>query len=85
MSGFCKTHNRQMSELRFKQCHDEPGYFEVFQKPPVRNAPGRMRGLGDLIAKVADFTGISRLIGKNCGCRKRQDKLNKLVPFGKKE
>lgn len=31
-SGFCKTHNRHMSEVRFQECRDKPGYFEVFQE-----------------------------------------------------
>lgn len=41
-----------------------------------------MRGLGDLIAKVAD--PIARAIGLDkakCGCAKRQEALNKAVPF----
>lgn len=41
-----------------------------------------MRGLGDLVAKVAD--PIARAIGldkSKCGCAKRQEALNRLVPF----
>ena len=47
-----------------------------------------IRGLGDLVQLVTDATGISWLTkriakarGKDCGCGKRRDKLNKLVPF----
>ena len=29
--GFCKTHDRYMNEVRFLECRDKPGYFEVFQ------------------------------------------------------
>ena len=50
-----------------------------------------MRGLGDLVEKVTSKTGIkavvdkiSKVTGKDCGCRKRRDKLNKAVPFGGK-
>jgi hypothetical protein len=41
-----------------------------------------VRGLGDLVAKVAK--PIAKAIGKdpNCpGCKKRQEKLNALVPL----
>ena len=44
-----------------------------------------MRGAGDLVEMVADKTGIKSLVekvtGKDCGCNKRRDILNKLVPF----
>jgi hypothetical protein len=40
----------------------------------------KMRGLGDVIAKVTKAFGIKPCIG----CSKRQAKLNKLVPFGDK-
>ena len=53
--------------------------------------PPSMRGLGDLVEKVTSKTGIkavvdkiSKVTGKDCGCGKRRDKLNKAVPFGGK-
>lgn len=30
-AGYCSTHRRWMSELRHRQCRDEPGYFQAFQ------------------------------------------------------
>ena len=37
------------------------------------------KGLGDTIKKVTDKLGISQ-----CGgCKKRQEKLNRLFPYGK--
>ncbi len=30
--GFCKTHNRHMSDVRHNECKNKPGYFEVFQE-----------------------------------------------------
>jgi hypothetical protein len=43
--------------------------------------------LGDCCADLTHFTGLDRLAalytqttGKDCGCKKRQDWLNKLVP-----
>lgn len=44
--------------------------------------PHGLRGLGDLVALVAE--PIGRAIGLDkakCGCAKRQDALNRLVPF----
>tara|TARA_Y100000593_G_scaffold88200_1_gene170044 strand:- start:178 stop:459 length:282 start_codon:yes stop_codon:yes gene_type:complete len=41
----------------------------------------QIRGAGDLIAKVTDAAGI-----KKCGgCQKRQKKLNKWIPFGRRK
>ena len=60
-----------------------------FDIPDGRNMPKRpMRGLGDAVARVAkpiaravDRLGMTKLA--SCGgCKKRQEKLNKLVPFG---
>ena len=59
-------------------------------KPPIKPQPwsappASLRGLGDLVEKVTEKTGIKSLVekvtGKDCGCGKRRDKLNKLVPF----
>jgi hypothetical protein len=51
-----------------------------------------MRGLGDLVEKVTTKTGIKAVVdkvakvtGKDCGCGKRRDKLNQLVPFKKED
>ena len=53
---------------------------------------GPSRGLGDSIAKFTKFTGINNLaqIGakavgkKDCGCKNRQEALNKAFPYNKK-
>jgi hypothetical protein len=50
-------------------------------------------GLGDTIAKITHFFGIdvlaekiAKLIGKeDCGCTRRKDKLNKIIPYKKKD
>lgn len=51
----------------------------------------KSRGLGDTIAKVTKTTGIKSIVdkvasatGKDCGCSKRQDTLNRLFPYVKK-
>jgi hypothetical protein len=43
--------------------------------------PKKIKGAGDLIATVTDALGIEQCDG----CKKRQDKLNKLIPFGTKD
>ncbi len=47
------------------------------------------KGLGDTVAAITEATGIKALVktlfGPDCGCDARQEKLNKLVPYGKKE
>lgn len=50
-------------------------------------------GLGDIIAKITHATGVDKLaegvahlVGeKDCGCNKRREALNELVPFKKKQ
>jgi hypothetical protein len=48
------------------------------------------RGLGDTVAKLTHATGIDRLAkaytrmtGRDCGCDKRQVKLNRIKPYGR--
>jgi hypothetical protein len=56
--------------------------------PPV--PPCKSRGLGDTIAKFARATGIaqavetvSKITGRPCGCKERQEALNRAVPYQK--
>jgi hypothetical protein len=49
-----------------------------------------MEGLGDVIEKVVDSTGISYAVKrvtrkKGCGCAARKAKLNELFPFKQQE
>lgn len=46
---------------------------------PIQNAS---RGLGDTVAKVTKAIGIKQKPG--CGCAKRQEILNRLVPYKQK-
>lgn len=46
------------------------------------------RGLGDVVADFTKATGLDKLAekyeevtGKECGCRKRRETLNRLVPL----
>ena len=46
----------------------------------------KSKGLGDSIEKITRATGIKKavsfLLGEDCGCKERQEWLNKLVPYG---
>lgn len=47
------------------------------------------RGLGDTVRKVTEATKVDKLVEKttaavgidDCGCSKRQEKLNKIFPY----
>ena len=47
----------------------------------------KSKGLGDSIEKVFKATGIDKVakkvLGEDCGCDERKEKLNKLFPYGK--
>jgi len=49
----------------------------------------KQKGLGDTVAAITEATGIKAVVkalfGPDCGCELRQEKLNKLVPYGKKD
>ena len=51
----------------------------------------KSKGLGDTIEKITKATGIKKVVntiskatGKDCGCNKKKDKLNKLFPYNYK-
>ena len=50
----------------------------------------KSKGLGDSIEKITKATGIkkvvetvNKVVGKDCGCGKRKDTLNRLFPYNK--
>ena len=50
------------------------------------------QGLGDTVENITKATGIKKVtdavfgaLNKDCGCKERQSKLNKLFPYGKKK
>ena len=47
----------------------------------------KSNGLGDSIAKVTQATGIDKVVkavvGEDCSCKQRQEKLNQLFPYKK--
>ena len=51
----------------------------------------KSRGLGDSIEKFTKATGIKKVVdtvakatGKDCGCNKRKDNINKMFPYNPK-
>jgi hypothetical protein len=49
------------------------------------------RGLGDTVARLTHATGLDKLAhfytqvtGRDCGCKGRQELLNRLIPYGRK-
>ena len=50
----------------------------------------KFKGLGDVVEAVTTVTGVktvteaaAKAIGKDCGCKKRKEALNKAVPFSR--
>lgn len=47
----------------------------------------KSKGLGDTIEKINLITGIKtivkKVVGKDCGCDERKEKLNKMFPYKK--
>ena len=47
------------------------------------------KGLGDTIKKITTATGIKKVVhkvvGKDCGCNKRKNILNKVFPYKNKK
>ena len=47
----------------------------------------KSKGLGDTIAKITKATGIDKVakkvLGDDCGCEERKEKLNKMFPYAK--
>jgi len=55
-----------------------------------RTRIGESRGLGDSIEKLTTSLGIKKAVdtvakatGKDCGCNKRRDSLNRMFPYNK--
>ena len=47
----------------------------------------KSKGLGDTIDKITKATGIKKLVGaitEDCGCKNRQEMLNKAFPYKQK-
>jgi hypothetical protein len=52
----------------------------------------KSKGLGDTVEKITTATGIKKIVdtvasavGKDCGCGKRKDTLNRMFPYKDKK
>jgi hypothetical protein len=49
----------------------------------------KAKGLGDTVEQVLEATGIAKVakwvLGEDCGCKERKERLNKLFPYKKPE
>ncbi len=49
----------------------------------------KLQGAGDLVEKVLQVTKVDKvakwILGEDCGCEKRKEYLNKVMPFAKVE
>jgi len=50
----------------------------------------KSKGLGDTVEKITTVTGVKKVVetvakaaGKDCGCSKRKDALNRMFPYDK--
>lgn len=50
----------------------------------------KSRGLGDTLEKITTATGVKKVVdtvskatGKDCGCNKRKNALNRMFPYQK--
>lgn len=55
------------------------------KKTTTKKTTTKSKGLGDTVKKITDATGISKLVhsvfGEDCGCKERQERLNKLFKY----
>jgi len=53
----------------------------------INQLANQSRGLGDTIEKITTATGIKKIVkkvvGEDCGCDERRDKLNEMFPYKK--
>lgn len=86
-----RAHQRGYTAEEIRPCLVEDlggGWFEVDVDHPSyprkpRDAVGKPMGLGDFVAAGLSFFGVteervSAVVGGDCGCKKRQEALNKL-------
>ena len=87
-SGFYKTIDKRSKDYReYKKW--EAAYLIKNYKKLEENVVKQSKGLGDSIAKITKVTGIAKavkaIVGEDCGCDERKDKLNKIFKYKKLE
>lgn len=72
--------------MRIKVKRGHAALVSPQEKPKTVSNTAPMRGLGDLVAKIAD--PIAKAVGLNkskCGCQSRQEWLNHAFPFQRQD
>ena len=82
--------DRCMMQWVDDNCPDElPVQIKMLIGADQTECPPPSRGLGDTIAKITKATGIDKLVKQfvkdDCGCNKRREQLNQLLPYGSKD
>ena len=70
--------DRQNKRICLLSRYDNPTDEDCMQCQ--ESGTNKVVGLGDRIATAINKTPIRRIKPKDCGCRERQDKLNRLMP-----
>jgi len=79
--NFNKKIGQVYPAIRVDLTKADHGHHAAFNQNDPKPPAQRIRGLGDLIAAGTKAVGI-----RPCGgCKKRQEALNRMVPFGKKD
>ena len=80
----CKNWKKQRCSLELFGGNPSAGVCQM-----CKDRKPKMKGAGDLVEAVTTATGVKYLVdklskktGKDCGCGKRKEALNKAVPFG---
>jgi len=88
--------SRRHEEVEEEQTQEQTGFFKTEKDTGFfmgdMDIPSESRGLGDTLAKITKATGVKKVVDtvfdaikKDCGCRERQSKLNKIFPYKKEE
>ena len=87
LNGGQQKKETQSEKREQKKAEYKKGFFMGDADIPLES-----RGLGDTVAKITKATGIKKVVdkafgafNKDCGCKERQSKLNKLFPYGKRK
>jgi|TARA_R110000765_G_scaffold328221_2_gene419240 hypothetical protein len=82
-----KEEQKTKQQIGFFKVEEDNGFFMG-----DLDIPSESRGLGDTLAKITKVTGIKKAVDtvfsaikKDCGCKERQSKLNKVFPYKRDE
>tara|TARA_R110000765_G_scaffold26301_1_gene64258 strand:- start:220 stop:726 length:507 start_codon:yes stop_codon:yes gene_type:complete len=60
--------------------------WKALKEAQIIEAESSLKGLGDVVEKITEATGIKAvtkaIFGEDCGCDGRKESLNGLMPFG---